>query len=83
MLVTDAIGFTGEGKGYSNSYYHSGGHSIWEERDRKLKGKDPRDLYISWKSDCCEACEEIRLYERHKNNESFVGKGTPPKCHKH
>jgi len=60
-----------------------GGHSIWEERDGKLKREDTRDLYLSWKSDCCEACEEIRLYEKYKNNESFVGKGTPPKCLKH
>jgi hypothetical protein len=80
VLITDAIGFTGEGKGSGNSYYHSGGHNIWEERNRKLGGLDPRTLYVSWKSDCCEACEEIRLHEKHKNDQSFVAVGTPPRC---
>jgi len=83
-LVADAIGFTGEGIGSKNSYYHSGGNSIWNAtKDKILKG-DPRDLYISWRSDGCGACEENRLVEHHKTTGSpiFLTKQSK-KCTKH
>ncbi len=80
VLVTDAIGFTGQGKGSANSYYHSGGHNIWEAWKEKRLSRDPRTLYLSWNTDCCEACEEIKLYEQCRKNECFVGVATPPRC---
>jgi hypothetical protein len=60
QLLADILGFTGDDPGYSGSYYHSGGHQIWQHC---LRHKPPAHLlYIVWYANChCLDCAEIGL----------------------
>lgn len=85
-LLADAIGFSSE-PGRGRGYFHGGGHKIWRAHmtGSPYPIRDPRDLYISWTSDECPACEENRLYDAYsqQNCPHILNKIRPPKCPRH
>lgn len=76
QLIGDALGFTGDSPGYSGSYYHSGGHRLWQYCLQEHVSVST--LFLAWYTSCvCLDCGEIALIGQLK---PLLARGVPVQC---